>query len=426
MMTGRRTLLIIFVTLSFSSMVAKADVVSDWNAIMVDTTAGQGPQPQARFAAITQLAVFDAVNAITQHYQPYLETIVAPKGASAEAAVVAAAHGVLRHYFPGSTASLDAARLNSLAAIPDGMSKSMGIAVGEAAAAAMITLRAVDGSGTPEFYMPTSSDPGQWRPTPSCPPAGGILLHWRNVTPFGIQSSNQFRSEPPPALTSKKYAFDYNEVKTVGDINSIERPPDRTDVARFYAVSSPVAVFNPAARQIIAEHDASLSENARTLALINMAISDALFSVFDTKYYYTLWRPETAIHAGDLDGNPRTDPDLSFVPLITTPCFPSYPSAHASASYSAREVLEHLFSSGRHSITLSNPALPGVILNYRRLQEITDDIDDARVYGGIHFRFDQEAGARMGRRVGAYVYRHQLRSLHNKGDNEGHWAEDRP
>lgn len=413
MMTGRHILFLIAVTLSFSSMVAKADVVLDWNEIMVATTAGQAPQPQARFAAITQLAVFEAVNAITQRYQPYLGTIVAPKGASAEAAAAAAAHGVLRHYFPGSTASLDAARLSSLASIPDGMSKSMGIAVGEAAAAAMITVRAADGSGTPEFYMPTSSDPGQWQLTPSCPPAGGILLHWRNVTPFGIQSSNQFRSEPPPALTSKKYAFDYNEVKTVGDINSIERPPDRTDVARFYAVSSPVAVFNPAARQIIAEHGASLSENARTLALINMAISDALFSVFDTKYYYTLWRPETAIHAGDLDSNPRTDPDPTFVPLITTPCFPSYPSAHASASYSAREVLERLFSSGHHSITLSNPALPGVILKYRRLQEITDDIDDARVYGGIHFRFDQEAGARMGRRVGAYVYRHKLSSLHN-------------
>ena len=413
-MIGRRILLIVAVTLSFGSMVATADVVLDWNEIMVATTAGQAPQPQARFAAITQLAVFEAVNAITQHYQAYLGTIVAPEGTSAEAAAVAAAHGVLRHYFPGKAASLDAARLNSLAAIPDGMSKAMGIAVGEAAAAAMITLRAADGSGTPEFYMPTSSDPTQWQLTPSCPPAGGILLHWRNVTPFAIQSSNQFRSEPPPALTSKKYAFDYSEVRTVGDINSIERPRDRTDVARFYAVSSPVAVFNPTARQIITENDASLSESARTLALINMAISDALFSVFDTKYHYTFWRPETAIHAGDLDSNPRTDANPSFVPLITTPCFPSYPSAHASASYSAREVLERLFSSGRHSITLSNPALPGLIFKYRRLQEITDDIDDARVYGGIHFRFDQEAGARMGRRVGAYVYRYKLRSLQNK------------
>jgi len=413
-MIGRRILLIVAVTLSFGSMVATADVVLDWNEIMVATTAGQAPQPEARFAAITQLAVFEAVNAITQHYQAYLGTIVAPEGTSAEAAAVAAAHGVLRHYFPGKAASLDAARLNSLAAIPDGMSKAMGIAVGEAAAAAMITLRAADGSGTPEFYMPTSSDPTQWQLTPSCPPAGGILLHWRNVTPFAIQSSNQFRSEPPPALTSKKYAFDYSEVRTVGDINSIERPRDRTDVARFYAVSSPVAVFNPTARQIITENDASLSESARTLALINMAISDALFSVFDTKYHYTFWRPETAIHAGDLDSNPRTDANPSFVPLITTPCFPSYPSAHASASYSAREVLERLFSSGRHSITLSNPALPGLIFKYRRLQEITDDIDDARVYGGIHFRFDQEAGARMGRRVGAYVYRYKLRSLQNK------------
>src|SRR5262249_40006066 len=154
--------------------VGKADVVLDWNASMVNTTSSQGPQPQARFAAITQLAVFEAVNSITRDYEPYLGTMLAPPGASAEAAAVAAPHRVPRHYFPASAASLDAARLSPLAAIPDGTPKTLGIAVGEAAAAAMIALRAADGSGTPAFYMPASTDPGQWRLTPSCPPAGGI------------------------------------------------------------------------------------------------------------------------------------------------------------------------------------------------------------------------------------------------------------
>src|SRR5262249_54604430 len=154
-------------------------------------------------------------------------------GASAEAAAVEAGYRVLITYFPGSATSLDASRTASLATIPGGSAKAAGIAVGEAAAAAMIALRSTDGSGTPAFYLPASSDPGQWQLTPSCTPAGGAFLHWRNVTPFGIRSSDQFRSDPPPALTSNKYATSYDEVKEVGDINSTERPADRTDVARF-------------------------------------------------------------------------------------------------------------------------------------------------------------------------------------------------
>jgi hypothetical protein len=236
------------------------------------------------------------------------------------------------------------------------------------------------------------------------------------VTPFGIQRSDQFRSDPPPALTSRKYQRDYNEVQEVGRMNSIERPPDRTDVARFYASVPPVAVWNPAARQVAAASSATLSENARTFALLNMAMSDAAISVFETKYYYNLWRPETAIRAGHTDGNPKTDPDPGFVPLVITPCFPSYPSAHATLSNSARHVLERAFGNRRQSITLSSPGLPGVLLHYNRFREITEDIDDARVYGGIHFRFDQDAGARQGRQVGAYVYRHNLRS--RKGDDD--------
>ncbi|HYR83535.1 MAG TPA: vanadium-dependent haloperoxidase, partial [Terriglobia bacterium] len=376
----------------FSPTIARADVVLDWNGIMLTTLTGQSPFAQARFAAITQLAVFEAVNAITRDYNPYLGTIIAPRGASAEAAAISAAHAVLRNYFPGSIQSLDAAWSSSLAAIPNGIPKLQGIQVGQATAAAMIARRAADGSGTPAFYMPTSSDPGQWQLTTSCSPAGGAFLRWRNVTPFGIRTSDQFRSHPPPALISNKYRFDYDEVEEVGRINSIERPPDRTDVARFYAVVSPVAAWNPAARQVATARGSSLSENARTFALLNMAMSDAAVTVFETKYHYNFWRPETAIRAGDTDGNPKTNPDPGFVPLITTPCFPGYPSAHASLSNAARRVLERVFGNRGHSITLSSPALPGVILHYNRLREITDDIDDARIYGGIHFRFDQEAG----------------------------------
>ena len=395
------------------------DPVLEWNSIMLTTTAAQNPFFQARFAAITQLAVFEAVNAIDEDYDPYLGTIAAPPTASKEAAVITAAHAVLKNYLPTSAAALDAARDTSLAVVRDGRSKREGIAVGEAAAAAMIALRANDGSAPPEFYVPASSAPGEWQLTPSCPPAGGILLQWRNLRPFAIERTDQFRAAPPPALTSKRYARDYNEVKRVGGVDSSFRPQDRADVAQFYAATAPVPVWNAAATQVAVQQGRSLAETARALALVNMAISDAQASVFETKYHYRLWRPETAIRDGDADGNPLTRGNSDFKPFVVTPCFPSYASAHGASSGAAREVLERVFGPRHHFITLRNPAVADVVLQYGAFRQITSDIDDARVYGGIHFRFDQEAGARLGRQVGAYVFRNTLRrNRGGSGDDE--------
>jgi hypothetical protein len=386
------------------------DVVLDWNAITMTTVSGQNGVEQARLAAIAHLAVFEAVNAIVGDFEPYLGTVVAPAGASAEAAAVAAAHAVLKHYVPDQAGQLDSARESSLGAIAAGPEKDSGIAVGEAAALAMILQRASDGSDATENYMPQSSDPGQWQLTPSCKPEGGLFLHWRNLTPFGIRRGDQFRPGPPPALTSRRFEKDYNEVKTVGAENSDQRPADRADVARFYAAVPSQAAWNPIARQVAAARGASLSDNARLFALLNMALNDALVAVMDAKYQYTFWRPETAIRAGDTDGNEGTDPDTTFKPFITTPCHPSYPSAHASSSYAAREILGRLHGETGHLITLSSPAVPGVTLNYTDLEQITNDIDDARIYGGIHYRTDQRAGARQGRRVGEFVFGHNLRN----------------
>jgi len=387
---------------------ARADVVLDWNAIMQNTVAGQAPFIQARFAAITQLAVFEAVNAITRDYKPYAGANTAPADASSEAAAITAAHTVLKNYFPGSAAALDAARAASLAIIPDGPAKNSGIRAGEAAAAVVIAARSNDGSAPPEFYVPASSRPGEWQSTPSCTPAGGAFFHWRNVKPFAIRSADQFRLDAPPALDSTRYVRDYNEVKVVGAINSNARPQDRSDVARFYGTVSPVAVWNSIARQLSIAAGKSLSENARAFALLNMAMSDGAVATFDTKYKYNSWRPETAIRMGNTDGNQATDADPSFTPFIAAPCFPGYPSAHATLSNSAREVLERLYGARRRSLILSNPAVPGITLRYNRLKAITEDIDDARVYGGIHFRFEQDAGADLGRRVGEYVYKYNF------------------
>ena len=417
--------------LACSPIAARADVVLDWNAIAVSTLAGQGVSPfaQARFMAITQLAVFEAVNAITGDYQPYLGTIAAPAGASPDAAAVGAAYTVLKNYFSAAP-SLDSSYAASLAAIPDGPAKSGGIATGQTAAAQMIALRLGDGSSPPQFYLPPSLDPGVWQLTPGCPPAGGVGVQWQDITPFGVPSAPgsqawiaPFAPGAPPPLTSERYAKDYNEVKRVGDASSnlTDRPQDRADVARFYALSSPSFVFNLAARQVATAQGGSLSENARALALLNIASNDSLVVSFWAKYHYLIWRPETAIIDGEVDGNAKTDADPGFVPYVLTPptpCFPSYPSNHGSASNGAAEILRRIYGAGGHAITMANPAVPGLTFHYTSLNQITDDISDARVYGGIHFRFDQDAGADLGRDIAAYVYKHNLRCAKHCDNND--------
>jgi hypothetical protein len=416
--TASRLGLAIVLALVLGSAVFSADAVLDWNKIAVDTAAvGQSPFAQARYAAIVQLAVFEAVNAVTGQYRPYLGTIVAPPGASADAAAVQAAYDVLVNYFPNSRTPLQLQLAASLALIPAGQSKQDGIATGHAAAGAMIALRANDGSTPPKFYTPGPFVPGAWQATPSCPVINGIAVgtffHWQNVTPFGIQNVADYLLDPPPSLTSNRYAKAYNEVLAVGSVTSTERPQDRADVVHFFQITSPTQALNQAARQVAVEKAGTLSENARALALVNMAASDSLVASFFNKYHYNFWRPETAIRAGDTDDNPKTEPDTSFVPFIPTPCFPSYPSNHASGTNGGTEVLRRLYGEGGHTITLMNPALPTIVLQYTMFEQIDDDVDDARVYGGIHFRTDQDAGARLGRTIGRAVYKHNLRPVHD-------------
>jgi hypothetical protein len=401
-----------FLVLMASQTAARADVVLDWNARAVATAAGQNPFNQARLLAIVQLAVFEAVNAVTGDYEGYTGEVTAAPDASEEAAAIAAAHTTLLAYFPGSAAALDAARASSLAAVADGPAKDAGIAAGEAAAAAMIARRATDRSAPPDFHFPSSALAGEWQLTPTCfrpdgTPTGGAFYHWSTVTPFGIPRAADFIIGPPPDLGSNRYAKDFADVKAFGGAASATRPPDRTGVAQFYASASPTQLLNEAARQLSAARGDSLSENARALALLNMAISDSLVVSFATKYRYNFWRPETAIHAADSDGNAKTEPDSAFAPLIATPCFPSYPSNHAAGTNGGLEVLRRLYGAAGHSLALTNTLL-GVTRHYTALNQIADSVDDARVYGGIHFWFDQDAGRRLGREVATYVYKHNL------------------
>lgn len=418
-MTGRILVAMVFVWLLCAPASARADVVLDWNAIAARTvTAGQSPFAQARLMAITQLAVFEAVNAVTGEYEPYLtDPIDAPSGASAEAAAIAAAYKVLKNYFPANM-SIDTDRANALAAIPEA-GKASGILVGEAAADALIVLRGSDGSAPATFFVPSSTDAGDWQLTVGCPPAGGQFYQWQNVTPFGIERLSDFLLPAPPAVTSSQYAKDYNEVYTVGNLNNPARPDDRTPVVRLYGASSPSFALSMVARQIAAAKGLSLTENARAFALIMMGINDSLVASFFNKYHYTLWRPETAIPAGAADGNEKTDGDPGFVPFIATPCFPSYPSNHASGTNGGLEMMRRLFGAAGHDVTFTNnvPALRSlpattITRHYTQLKQIADDVDDARVYGGIHYRFDQDAGNLLGRAIATDIYKNRLRPLH--------------
>jgi len=429
--------------LLFATGSAQANVVLQWNEIAVRTLTSQNPAlspfAQARFAAIVQLAVFEAVNTVTGDYQGYLGSasaptglsIAAPVGSSAEAAAIAAAYRVLFNYFGAdatTAAALNADRTASLALIPDGAPKTNGIATGEAAAAALIALRVGDGSSPATNYLPAPSAAGEWDITPGCPTTpggaqlGGILFNWGDMKPFGVALPatghwyEPFRPAPPPELTSNEYLKDYEEVKAVGAAGSTAQQRSATQAAnaRFYGATSPTFLFHSVARQLAIARGDSLSENARNLALISIATNDALIASFKTKYHYKYWRPYTAIRAGATDPNDKTDGDAAWAAFLPTPCFPSYPSNHASGSNAAMETIRRIYGPAGHAITLSAniPVIGVTTFKYTKLQDISNDIDNARIYGGMHFRFDQVAGFGLGRDVATHVYKNNLQAVH--------------
>jgi hypothetical protein len=405
------------------------DMVLKWNEIAARTVTATNPFNQARIMAITQLAVFEAVNAVTGDYESYsgLATPTpASPGASAEAAAIVAAHKVLTNYFTASAtvAALDAARDADLLTIPNGAAKTDGMAVGLAAANALIALRqdatgaATDGSATPPLTnVPSSTVPGDYQLTTGC--ASSAFFNWPNVTPFAIRSPADFLLPPPPTRGSQLYAKDYYEVHTMGAANSADRPDDRTDNSRLWAGTSPNFALSMATRQISTAKGLSMSENARALALIMMGINDSLIASFYNKYHYNLWRPETGIRNGASDDNGKTDGDTGFTTLISTPCFPSYPSNHASGTNGGLEVMRRLFGAAGHDMTITNTvpalgALPSKTITqyYSQLQKIADDVDDARVFAGIHWRFDQVGGNDLGRAIATEIAKNHLRPIH--------------
>jgi hypothetical protein len=411
----------VFATLASPPAAEADDLVLKWNEIAVlRTSLSTNPVNQTRIMAATQLAVFEAANAITGEYESYLEpAIVAPAGASLDAAIVSAAHRMLTAYFGGpvAVAALNAARDLDLGAMPDGPSKDDGIAVGLAAANAMLALRVGDGSSPLTISTPAPGGPGEYQLTALCTAA--LFYNWQNVRPFAIPDITAYLLPPPPALTDNLYTKDYDEVKVMGAAGSLDRPADRAEVAILYGSLSPTWVVNTAARQIVASKGLSPSESARSLALVTMGVADSLIATFYNKYQHNFWRPSTGIRNGSTDGNDATEGDPGFLTFLLTPCFPSYPSNHGSATSGGLEVMRRLFGAAAHDITLtvtipaqgSQPALV-ITRHYAQLHAIADDVADARVYAGIHWRFDQVAADVLGRAVGTEVVKTHLRPVH--------------
>jgi PAP2 superfamily len=349
---------------------AQADMVTDWNVIATNTAAAPLTNGvlQTRIFAMTHAAIHDAVNAINRRYQPYALDMQASLNASPEAAVSAAAHDVLVHELPAiQKPLLDAAYTNSLSGIPDGAAKNAGIAIGQAAAAAIIALRSSDGANAPMPYTP-GSGPGVWIPTPpGFLPAS--LAGWGNVTPFTLRSGAQFRLDPPEYfdLTSEEYTADYNEVKSVGEVNSPSRTAEQSQIAAFWYEPSAQG-WNRLTRVVSARHNLDLWENARLFALVNFALADAYIAHFDSKYLYNFWRPVTAIRAGDTDGNPDTAPDPAWTPFLVTPSIPDYPSGHSTAGGAAAMALARFFGQDQVPFTTtSGPPFPGITRSFRKL-----------------------------------------------------------
>jgi hypothetical protein len=387
--------------------ITQADVVTDWNAIAVQATVtGVRPGPTGVLdIAMVQAAVYDAVQAIEGQYEPYAVEIPGATG-SPVAAAAKAAHDVLVNRFPAQTASLDTTYNQYL--LDRGISSvDAGVAVGATAAAGIIALRAGDGSfptaGPPPFVGGT--DPGEWRPTP--PANAAMAFPWLGaVRPFTLRRPSQFRALPPPALNSARYTRAYNEVKSMGALNGSSRAGYQTELAHFWNLAYHL-VLNSLLRDLAAAHVTTVSDSSRLFALADMVMADSLITAWDNKLHSAFWRPVTAIREGENDTNPLTEGDESWTPLVSTPPYPDYTSGANNITGAATRALSLFFGTNdmTFDITTTNTG-PTVedTRTYYKFSEVRDDVVDARIYEGIHFRFADVAARKQGERIALWAY----------------------
>jgi hypothetical protein len=386
------------------------NVVLQWNRVLQETIATPGVHPSAtifpvRSFAMMHAAMFDAVNSIDGAYTPYIADVRGSRLASKEAAAAKAARDVLVALYPTRQAILDAEYNPSLAGIPP-LRAFLGSRVGSEAAGNLLAVRANDGWNVPPppFVLPPT--PGNWQPIAPSTAAG--FTQFPAVLPFAIGSGTRFAPNPPPAMTSDEYARDFNEVKELGSATSTTRTADQTKVAQLWAnVNTPTTVWfvwNNVARSVAISRNNSTAENARLFALLNISMHDALQTTMTSKFIHGLWRPVTAIRRADEDGNPNTTPDANWSSLIGNPPYPTYAGNHAAIGTSQSTILALVF--GRDDIRFQHTweGTGGATRSYAGFTVMANEEERSRVYGGIHFTFDQTAGQSAGRNVANYVF----------------------
>ena len=380
---------------ALSTTSARGDVVMDWNA-KADAIAIEKQIPNAsnaRGQAMLHIAMFEAVNAIHKRYAPYKLNLGADGSLSSEAAAASAAHDVLIALYPDQKPGLDAMLVASLAGIAETEAKSKGIELGKQAAAGIIALRANDGSGMPESYRPYAS-PGVYVPTPT-----PIESTSSKITPFAMSTGSQFRPAQPPVLTSETWTKDLNEIREIGGSASGKRTAEQTTMGRFWFFTGP-QTYNPIVRQVALIKKMDLVDCARLYALTSIAGIDAFIAIFDAKYTYNLWRPVTAIRNADLTSNPATPREASWSPLGSTPMHPEYPCAHCIVAAAVSTVLSKVAGNEPGEVTLASPTAPGVTRKWARLQDYSNEVSNARIYAGFHYRFSTDVAKDMGKKIG--------------------------
>jgi PAP2 superfamily len=418
--------LILFGSLSCAGPVW-ADAVTDWNDIANVAVATGRPGPSGALdLALVQAAVHDAVQALDRRHEPYFAEVPGASG-SLSAAVAAAAHDVLVAFYPSQAVSLDISYSAYLA--NNGLSGDPGLVVGQKVSAMIVPLRRLVPSSFQPFIGGTNA--GQWRPTESFlpgPPASfsAMAVPWMAESdPFTLTGPARFRAEPPPALTDNRYRIDYDEVKAYGSLVSAARSAQQTDVAYFWSENF-LAQWNRALRAIAINNVPRQGDRARLFALANLAVADALISAWDSKKFYFIWRPLTAIREGNSDGNPNTVGDQTWQPLINNPNYPDYTSGANNVTGAMTQVLALFFRTDRMTfqVTSNAPLAVQKTRTYNRFSDAAQEVVDARVYLGIHFRFADTAARTQGRQVARWVVGHYLLPRDNDRHDDGHHDDD--
>lgn len=415
-----RTRLVAALTLVVAAApaVSRADLVTDWNDLLLTVirSTATNPPRATRAIAMMNTAIYDSVNAINGNYEVYRVDITPPNGSSAEAAVAAAARRVLIHLYPAQTSTFDDAFNQDMLGIPDGSGKTDGVALGEYVADRIIEWRSTDGANVVVPYTPATG-PGEWQPTPPAM-APALLPNWPYVTCWGMINGQQFRGSGPPDLTSAAYTKAFNDVKTLGAKTGSTRTADQSQIAQFWAdgggTETPPGHWIAIAVDIAKARGNTLDENARLFALLSICLADAAICSWDNKYAFDDWRPITGIRNADTDGNPNTTADPAWESFITTPPFPSYTSGHSTFSGSASRALALFFGTDEISFTTDSDGLPGVTRSFTKLSDAASEAADSRLYGGIHWYYDNDDGLAAGLLIATFVYENYLGKVRSR------------